>query len=238
MFHCLVGWQESWFEVLFARSSRVQKVKGGVSAILKAVLSLFFDPATHDVRSSGVFLDFCGGSTAHIWLSLGIVLADEAALHMMYGCKGSAGLKPCLLCQNVFNHQNGRGISEGDMDGWVQTHACTASSKIELHTPGTIKAIIDRLTADAATSAKSAHAELQTSLGWTLVPNGVMSDNLLRTLCDPTGHVLYDYMHVFFVSGVFNMHCGKLVASLKPLGITPADLNDYVAQWIRNEISR
>lgn len=217
--------------MLFARSSRVQNVKGGVSAILKSLLKLFFDPCTHDLRRSGINVELTGGTSVHLWMNLGIVLADEAALHAMYGCKGAAGLKPCLLCQNIFNHQNARGISENDMDGWVQTHACTDSSKIVVHTPETIDAIVNRLAAAARVMNKSAFAELQTSLGWSLVPNGTMGDEFSRLLCEPTQHALYDWMHVLFVNGVFNNHCGRLLEAVKPFQITAAKLNEYIEFW-------
>jgi hypothetical protein len=146
----------------------------------------------------------------------------------MYGCKGAGGLKCCLLCQNIFNYKNERGIAEGDQGGWVQTHACTDSSKIVLHTPESITAVINRLQ-----SAKVGLSELQTRLGWSIVPNGVMFDTRTRMLCEPTAHALYDYMHVLFVSGVFNINFGYMMKALKPHGITSATLHEYLGIWTR-----
>ena len=142
---CTSRLQEAWFEVLFVRTNLVGTVKGGVSSLMRALMNAFFNPSTHDLRRSGVRLDLATGNNLHLWMSLDIIVADESALHSMFGCKGAGGLKPCLLCQNIFNFKNERGISEGDQGGWVQTHACTDSSKIVLHTPESITAVINRL---------------------------------------------------------------------------------------------
>ena len=106
---CASRVQEVWFEVLFVRSNLVGTVKGGVSSILRALLNTFFNPNTHDLRRSGVCLDLKTGNSLHLWISLDIVVADEAALHYMYGCKGAGGLKCCLLCQNIFNYKKREG---------------------------------------------------------------------------------------------------------------------------------
>ena len=44
-------------------------------------------------------------------------VADEAAVHVLYGCKGQAGIKPCLLCANVFDRKEVRGIVDADSTG-------------------------------------------------------------------------------------------------------------------------
>jgi hypothetical protein len=225
---CASRLQEVWFEVLFVRSNLAGTVKGGVSSILRALLNTFFNPNTHDLRRSGVCLPLTTGNSLHLWISLDIVVADEAALHYMYGCKGAGGLKCCLLCQNIFNYKNERGIAEGDQGGWVQTHACTDSSKMVLHTPESITAVLNRLQ-----SATVGISELQTRLGWSIVPNGVMFDTRTRMLCEPTAHALYDFMHVLFVSGVFNINFGYMMKALTPHGITSATLHEYLGIWTR-----
>ena len=46
-----------------------------------------------------------------------------------------------------------------------------------------------------------------------------------------TSCVVFDWMHVFFVSGIFNIHCGVMMWNLKSYGITYAKLEQYVAAW-------
>jgi hypothetical protein len=52
-------------------------------------------------------------------------------------------------------------------------------------------------------------------------------------LCEPTAHALYDFMHVLFVSGVFNINFGYMMKELKPHGITSATLHEYLGIWTR-----
>lgn len=88
---CTSRLQEVWFEVLFVRSNLVGTVKGGVSSILRALLNTFFNPNTHDLRRSGVCLPLTTGNSLHLWISLDIVVADEAALHICTVARGPAG---------------------------------------------------------------------------------------------------------------------------------------------------
>ncbi len=43
----------------------------------------------------------------------------------------------------------------------------------------------------------------------------------------PSRHVAYDYMHVYFVTGIFNVHCGLLVGRFQDFGIAPSRLHDF-----------
>eukprot|EP00974_Lingulodinium_polyedra_P121546 11179414-Lingulodinium_polyedra.AAC.1 len=112
-----------------------------------------------------------------------------------------------MLCQNIFNERTPRDCVERDKTGFCQYHTCSDPTKLVLHTPRTIRLILDRLRAAvAAGTPKRNFEELQTRLGWNWVPNGLLNDNWLLGLCQPTESALYDWMHVFFVQGVFNVH--------------------------------
>ncbi len=106
-------------------------------------------------RRSAVRLDFNNGNSIHLGMSLYIIVADDFALHSMFGCNGVGGVKPCLLCQNIFHFKNERGISEGDQGGWVQTHAFTDNSKIVLRALESITAVINRLQRAVAVESKA-----------------------------------------------------------------------------------
>ena len=55
-----------------------------------SLLKLFFEPP-HDLRTAGLSLQLPDGTRAHLWFELGPVIADEVALHQIYGCKGAGG---------------------------------------------------------------------------------------------------------------------------------------------------
>lgn len=227
-----------WFEILFARTSRVNKVQGRVSAVMRAVVELFFNELSHDFGRTGVFLELAGGSFVHMFLKLDIIIADESALHGMYVCKGAGGLKPCMLCQNVFNTNETRGIVDSSVAGWAVTHDCDDSSKLVLHTSGTIRAVVRRLTAARGTIKKEDFDELQVRLGWSFVPGSLLLDARLLNLADPTIHCVFDWMHVFFVQGIFNIHVGLLVKELRPHRISYGTLHEYVGIGIGPFYSR
>lgn len=159
------------------------------------------------------------------------MIADESALHSIFGCKGAGGLKPCLLCQNVFNTRDTRGIVATDESGWAVAHDCCDSGKLVPHTTGTIDAICRRLSAARLEMTKGAFNDLQTRLGWNYIDGGLMELRHHRQLVDPTWFAVFDWMHVFFVSGVFNIHMGLLIEELAQVNVTCKMLNEYVDQW-------
>ena len=79
----------------------------------------------HDMNLSGMRLRLLDGTPLHIFMSFEILLADEASIHAFYGDKGSAGLKPCMLCHNVFNANDTRGVVDNDTIGFAVDHTCT-----------------------------------------------------------------------------------------------------------------
>eukprot|EP00971_Amphidinium_carterae_P325170 6455300-Amphidinium_carterae.2 len=119
--------EEAWLEVSICRSKVVQDLVGGQSSLVAAILGLCWGGVGHDMQKSGVHVKFHDGATQLIFMAFGIKIADEAALHAAFGCKGSGGLKPCMLCQNVFNCKTERPIAFGD--GWAQKHSCTCLGK-------------------------------------------------------------------------------------------------------------
>ena len=215
-----VIWKEAWFELVIIRSDQVKKIQAGFSGLLVAALSTFFGGQGHDISRSGITLKLVDGVYQQIFMTSAGFSADEAALHYAYCCKGASGLKPCLLCANVFNHKIRNEIVRLDATGASQHHTTHDFSKLKLHTPASISAILENLAASCGTLSKGAFAELETRLGWNYVPGSVMYDPILRPLMDPTEKAVYDWMHIFFVHGVFGAHVGQLMYHLKEHGVT------------------
>jgi hypothetical protein len=55
---------------------------------------------------------------------------------------------------------------------------------------------------------KGEFEQLETNLGWNLIPDAIMTYPKMRGLCMPTSMVTYDWMRIYFVSGIFNHHLG------------------------------
>ena len=58
-----------------------------------------------------------------------------------------------------------------------------------------------------------------------------MYDDWLRTVANPPNVATYDWMHIFFVSGVFNTHLGIMMWSIKEYGITYQVVDNYLQRW-------
>ena len=196
------------------------------------MLKSFFDPESHDIRSAGIRLVTPDGANLHLFFAHGFKLADESALHLALGCKGSGGIKICFLCQNIFNWRyRDRQIVENDATGWAQYHTCCDTNKLVLQTPASNAAIVTRLETAKATLSAPDFKELQTRLGWTYVKGSPLLDPHLKEIANPAKHAMYDTTHVYFVGGVFNIHTGQLMARLSEHGITYAKLQAYVEVW-------
>ena len=219
--------------MLLIRSSVLKEMQGELSSVVGALLQqAFFNEHSHDFSNSGINLTLLDGASLRIFMKLEIIISDEAALHAIYMCKGSSGLKPCFLCQNIFDYKrNARGIVEGDESGVAQYHCCSDASKLVLHTPDTLSAIVRRLVAAATTMSRADFAELQTRLGWNHTFGSLMLNGRLRSLCDPSQHACFDWMHVYFVSGIFNVHAGQLMSALREYGVSYEKLCQYTSEW-------
>ena len=84
--------EECWFEPLVVKSTEVTNVEGGLSAVFGALLDTFWSDEGHDLGRAGIELDLADGSSLHLWARFEVLLADEAALHAAYACKGPQGL--------------------------------------------------------------------------------------------------------------------------------------------------
>ena len=221
--------EEAWFEVAVLKSdARKHLVQGGVSALAGAVLRAFFDAESHDLSTAGILVELHGGRMLQIWARLECVLADEAALHAIMGCKGSGGLRCCLLCSNVFNT---RYVDDKGMlaEHQAVTHSCSDASRLKLHTDASIFAVIATLRERQPILNAADFEKLSMQLGWNL--GSMLETPSLRRVLRPSQQTLFDWMHTMFSNGVFNTHCGVMIVALKALGICPEMIHAYVGRW-------
>ena len=88
------------------RTEILKAINGGVGLLIKTLLEkAFFDKDATDMSAAGVHVKLIDGTVILVFVKLEIVFGDEATLHYVYACKGASGLKPCLVCINVFDHK-------------------------------------------------------------------------------------------------------------------------------------
>ena len=229
--------EESWLEPLVLRSAVAKNIAGGVSGLFAQVLQLFLMPEGqegHDM-SQGMMVHLWSGEHKLIFAKFLYKLADEAALHAVWGCKGSSGLKPCLKCENVFNKKTVRGIVEADRSGWSVDDCCFDVSRLVPTTKQSILDIHKRLHSAKPHMSTDDFKSLQTNLGWNYVPNGVMLCAAVAHFIDPPKQTAFDWMHVFFVNGVFGVHVACFMLALSKFRhnkVTYSVLYEYAMQWV------
>ena len=216
-------------EVSVVRAVTMKHIEGGLSAYWKFILgTAFFNKEGHDLSKSGICLQLHDGTSAHLWLDLKYVVADEAALHYLYSCKGSAGIKPRMACTNIYNWRyKAREIVEKMHK--ARYHWTSDFDALVLHDFDSVSATVRSLEASQKTLSQHDFKEEETLLGWNLNPQGAMFDDECRK------HVackqVFDFMHVVFVQGVFN-HCGgKLLRAMQEADMPMQNLHAYFKLW-------
>ena len=199
-------------EVAVVRSTLASRAVGGVSGLAKSIVGLFSGETAHDMATAGITVGR-PGRCMHLFLNVGAILADEGAIHAIYACKGAGGLKPCLMCRNVYDAKNVREVVERDTTGTAVHHACADNAKLLPLTGTVLNAIFRQLAAIAALpKSKGRLEEAQTSLGWTHCPGSLLQSGagLLNRFL-PLDTCIWDSTHALFVNGVFNAHMGQLM---------------------------
>ena len=191
-----------WFEVFVHKSQTIGEL-GGMTSVLGSLLDVFWNESGHDMATAGVELQLADGSAQHIWARFETLLADEGALHATLGCKGASGYRPCLLCRNVYNAGTVRDAAIADVP-----HTCPHMEQFQLHTPESLQAIAKTLSAVAAAGVQSRLKEAQTNLGWNFIKRSILWNDRWFSLACPSWAACFDWMHVYFIDGVWNKHVG------------------------------
>ena len=222
--------EDCWFEVAVVRASAHKSFSGGLSAFWKFLMvEAFFNPSAHDGSLAGILLQLPHGCHRHLYIDLDSVIADEAALHYLFGCKGSSGLRPCMKCANIFNYQHkARRLVEDDRTGVKRYHCTHDFDALVLHTQESLTSIMTKLE-DSKRAAAPNFDELEIMLGWSYIPGGAMfcPEFRRRIACKE----VFDGMHILFVNGVFNKTAGLLVKAMKGSGIAMDQLYTYFKAW-------
>ena len=187
---------------------------------------------SHDFSESGISLLLDDGSHTHVWLDLHSVIADESALHALYGCRGPGGIRCCMLCANIYNIlYKARSIVENDRRKIARYSTTSDFDAIVLHTSESISAVIDRLAGLKGRLSNADFEEVEKLQGWNYKPDGAMWDPEFRKRIDPPSKATLDGMHIYFVKGVFNGAAGQLIRHSKDNGIRLSELEAYAKLW-------
>lgn len=93
--------EDNWLVGTVVEYNVCQTLEGGMAQIVGALLKQCFNAALHHLTLSGVEVELDDGTLLRIFAKFSALLADEAALHATWLCKGAGGNKPCVQCQNI-----------------------------------------------------------------------------------------------------------------------------------------
>ena len=160
----------------------------------------------------------------HIWIDIRFVIGDEAALKSIYSNKGASGLKPCLLCLNVFAKNTSRPIG---FDGvHLLKHSDPCPEHFQVCTPTALGKIMAELRKPGLS--KAARESLETAVGWSYIPEGFLE--VARPLY-PSESALWDYMHVIYANGVLNVHMGCLFDALRSSSVRHSNFHECLKEF-------
>lgn len=222
-----------WFVGAVITSKSVASISGGVSALLGDILvRTYCGPLS--LSRVGIRVRLDDGSELRLFLSLRIVLSDEAALHSTWLCKGAAGTKPCVCCMNVYNR---RWKAFEDSDG---SHDVKPFSVIHherdcvLHTQETINALQEKLQHYKATLSKKDFDEKSSLNGFGYHPRGLLADPRLATIVNVPDQNMFDWAHCT-LQGILGLVIYQVFVSVSPAERRPVAFrrfHEYAQRWV------
>lgn len=219
----LLSQERIWFPLGVALSDDVKRLPGKESQFTKEALLQFVQP--YDMRY-GLKLDFLpeGASkleSRFIFCKVTVLLGDAPALAGMISSKGHTGTKPCPICSNVVDAKSK--LHEHDAEGRIVPHTCLDIRKFQKQSDNGVREILRHLQEQRPRLNKTQYGREEQLAGWTLNTHGLL-------LCDdlalpPISVLMFDWMHVYLVHGLWGEELGMLLGKLKTVcGYSQDDL--------------
>ena len=209
-----LGAEDAWWHLCSLRANVARTLPAGWSGLFKLAVQAFFKPPWD--ASQGVVLQV-HGQPMLMKGKVGLVIGDEAALQGCWSFKGASGQIPCFLCQNVTLHR--LQIAANDSSGFLVSHCCTDLEKIRFHTNGSMFESINHVRASSFAMNQKQFVKCQQALGINYEPDGALFWDKLGDYFEggPITVTQWDYMHCYFVNGIFNTEAGYLLEVLKDI---------------------
>ena len=216
---------QGWLSLGYLRTKVVNTMKGGMSALIRKLLHVFWPPEGFNLNTVGMRCP-CDGDLFYFKLRCEGFMADEKGLKELFNCKGSSGSKPCILCKNLV----GRMDLPHDSEYFVKLDA--KYSSLDLHDDTTIWESVDALENQAPVLSKSQLHKLEQCLGFNYDTSALLFDKHLRSVLKPASGVLWDSMHCLHHNGVASCHVLHLLVALRSAGVTYKDVDAFLAEFV------
>ena len=224
--------EENWFLGFACRSGIVNGISAGISQALAAYVKMFFKTLGHNASDGGFVLNRPEGGLLRLFMKPGMILQDGGAHKQVFHCKGDAGTKLCMLCVNLVAKRSA--VLRSDLleeDAGLVANLFL-DSELVFATDASIRESLQRLVAAKAAMSQSDFNLFQQAVGFNYEEFGLLFDEDLRHLIFPVSVFCHDWMHLFFVNGVWNTTAQCFLACLsEKVPDTHRVLCDYVQTW-------
>ena len=221
--------EDAWCPLVCERSVDLKHIVSGISQVFCVIIKSFFGLDAFDMRG-GIVLDGPSGERTRLFATLSMVLQDGGAQKLVWGCKGDAGTKLCMLCKNLVTSSSS--AVERDTTNLL-TDDIIAEENIVSASNADIRDTLRRLAAHKATETKTRFKIREQAYGFSLHDHGILTDPALESIVMPVDQYCHDWMHGIFSSGVFNVITFRCFNSLQGLTANIWDaLSNYMSKWV------
>ena len=120
---------------------------------------------------------------------------------MVFGCKGDAGTRLCMLCSNLVSVSSGLVDESGDD---ILTCSLVFENQLRFASDDDVKGTIRRLRAHTRSDSAKTFKLQEQALGFSYAETSLLFDESLTDIVHPVSQYCHDWMHGLFATGVFN----------------------------------
>lgn len=204
---------DSWLLLGAIRCDVVNSLDGGMSEFMPMLLRIMFPESGEGMHTGAHIVCRSSDGTKCTRIFRGNFagfIADDDAHKQVWGFKGASGRKPCFGCKNLLMDM----IGVHDDPDCIGID-CPDAHRFQYHTDATIFAMADKLIESVGVLSPTPFKTLETNLGISYIPRGILYDPYMRTLVRPTLAMIRDWMHVFCSDGVANNEIARVLWTLK-----------------------
>jgi hypothetical protein len=223
-----IGSEVAWHPIVAEPSVQLKDVKSGISQVFAAMIKMLFAPGS-DLSLAGIHLVGPEGDTLHLWAALNMILQDGGAHKSVFGCKGDAGTRLCMLCSNLVSVSSGLVDEDGDD---ILTCSLVFEDQLRFASDDDVKGTIRRLKAHKRSDSAKVFKLREQALGFAYAEASLLFDESLTDIVNPVSHYLHDWMHGLFATGVFNHTAFWFIMACNAVATNAwASLASFVKLW-------
>ena len=223
----LLSCEHLWFVLTCARSVTVQRMYGGMSTLFRTLLCDFFGEG-FNFQWTGVIVH-ANGTCHTLFATVGFMVSDCDALKQAVGCKGASGSLICAICSNCLDHK--ADIYSHDPSRRLIASTCTDIRRFAQHTDASLRSYIDDLTANSTVAPPGEFKKMQHFFGYNHIDNGLLQCPQLLAIILPITMLMYDWMHIYVSSGIFQLEVNLLLVVLKRVRVTHTQIHNFLSTF-------